>query len=73
MQALDDKAVDVRGNAAAALAQVGTEEAIPQLIAMKQLAEMDQLKQVADMAVSMIKARAEAPAAGSGSGAPARP
>lgn len=75
MQALDDKAVDVRGNAAAALAQVGTEEAIPQLIAMKQLAEMDQLKQVADMAVTMIKARAEAPAAGSGSGAaaPAKP
>lgn len=75
MQALDDKAVDVRGNAAAALAQVGTEEAIPQLIAMKQLAEMDQLKQVADMAVAMIKARAEATTAGSGSGAaaPAKP
>lgn len=69
MQALDDKSVDVRGNATAALAQVGTEEAIPQILAMKQLAEMEQLKQVADMAVTMIKARAEAPADGSGSGA----
>jgi hypothetical protein len=69
LQALDDKAVDVRGNAAAALAQVGTEEAIPQLVAMQQLAEIPELKQVAEMAVSMIKARAAAPADGSGSGA----
>ena len=73
LQALDDKAVDVRGNAAAALAQVGTEEAIPQLIAMQQLAEIPELKQVAEMAVSMIKARAAAPADGSGSGAAANP
>ena len=72
LQALDDKAVDVRGNAAAALAQVGTEEAIPQLVAMAQLAEIPELKQVAEMAVNMIKARAAAPAEGSGSGAPAK-
>lgn len=71
LQALDDKAVDVRGNAAAALAQVGTEEAIPQLVAMQQLAEIPELKQVAEMAVTMIKARAAAPADGSGSGASA--
>jgi hypothetical protein len=69
IQALDDKTVDVRGNAAAALAQVGTEEAIPQLVAMAQLAEIPELKQVAEMAVSMIKARAAGPADGSGSGA----
>lgn len=73
LQALDDKAVDVRGNAAAALAQVGTEEAIPQLVAMAQLAEIPELKQVAEMAVNMIKARAAAPAEGSGSGASANP
>ena len=72
LQALDDKAGDVRGNAAAALAQVGTEEAIPQLVAMAQLAEIPELKQVAEMAVNMIKARAAAPAEGSGSGAPAK-
>ena len=73
MQALDDKAVDVRGNAAAALAQVGTEEAIPQLVAMAQLAEIPELKQVAEMAVNMIKERAAGPADGSGSGAGATP
>lgn len=72
LQALDDKTVDVRGYAAAALAQVGTEEAIPQLVAMQQLAEIPELKQVAEMAVTMIKARAAAPADGSGSGGAAK-
>jgi hypothetical protein len=74
MEALDDKSLDVRGNAAVALAQVGTVDAIPALTAMGNMAEMEQLKQVASMAIEAIKTRATAPQANGsgaeGSGAP---